>query len=105
MVIVAGARERDIREVFTKLDSNGSSSLGITEFVTANMFSEEMLTERMLSKTFLNMDGSGMGKVTPFKLYQVLSRHDPRLQPEDICAFVGDSDCDWDKNISFEQFK
>mmetsp|Transcript_38256 Transcript_38256/g.123043 ORF Transcript_38256/g.123043 Transcript_38256/m.123043 type:complete len:582 (-) Transcript_38256:30-1775(-) len=87
------------------MDLNASAGISLEEFVLANIFGIEVLTERMLLRTFEYLDLDGTGEITAMELYSALKKYEPSLAPAHIGEFMGNADRDWDADIDFDEFR
>mmetsp|Transcript_87779 Transcript_87779/g.188304 ORF Transcript_87779/g.188304 Transcript_87779/m.188304 type:complete len:398 (-) Transcript_87779:240-1433(-) len=79
--------------------------LSMSEFVLANIFGDDVLTERMLIRTFDQLDADGSGEISALELYGYLRKFQADLTPEAVAGFMGDLDRDWDADIGFDEFR
>lgn len=101
--------QRELREMFKLLDLRDRTGMTLSEFVLSNMFGGDMLTERMLLRTFEYLDLDGTGDITATELYSALIKYKPDLQPEHISDIMRgnakDGKEDWEADIDMERFR
>mmetsp|Transcript_94755 Transcript_94755/g.245231 ORF Transcript_94755/g.245231 Transcript_94755/m.245231 type:complete len:1038 (-) Transcript_94755:115-3228(-) len=95
----------ELKQMFKVMDLNSSVGISLEEFVLANIFGQEILTERMLLRTFEFLDLDGTGEITAVELYSALKKFEPSLTPTDVGELMGSADRDWDADIDFEEFR
>eukprot|EP00927_Polykrikos_kofoidii_P065981 TRINITY_DN61668_c0_g1_i1.p1 TRINITY_DN61668_c0_g1~~TRINITY_DN61668_c0_g1_i1.p1 ORF type:complete len:1044 (+),score=220.38 TRINITY_DN61668_c0_g1_i1:203-3334(+) len=95
----------DIKQIMGALDTDKDNRLSLPEFIAATVFSDDVLTERVLTRTFNALDTDGTGEITPLELYAVLKKQNRVITPQDVAGFMGDVDRDWDLDIDFGEFR
>mmetsp|Transcript_22620 Transcript_22620/g.77300 ORF Transcript_22620/g.77300 Transcript_22620/m.77300 type:complete len:954 (-) Transcript_22620:82-2943(-) len=98
-------KNQELKELFKLLDLNNNGGISLDEFVNTNVFGREVLTERMLLRTFEYLDLDGTGEITAFEFYSALKKVDATLTPEHVGELMGDADRDWDADIDFDEFR
>eukprot|EP00746_Dinoflagellata_sp_MGD_P136240 gnl/MRDRNA2_/MRDRNA2_70210_c0_seq1.p1 gnl/MRDRNA2_/MRDRNA2_70210_c0~~gnl/MRDRNA2_/MRDRNA2_70210_c0_seq1.p1 ORF type:complete len:961 (+),score=159.57 gnl/MRDRNA2_/MRDRNA2_70210_c0_seq1:97-2979(+) len=104
---LAFSRKHDVRKLFKILDDDGSMAISPSEFVLANVYSQEVLTERTLRAAFSSMDKDGTQAITATEIYKALRTIDPEhpLEVRDVLEFMGDLDKDMDADLDFDEFR
>eukprot|EP00747_Dinoflagellata_sp_TGD_P115538 gnl/TRDRNA2_/TRDRNA2_172181_c0_seq5.p1 gnl/TRDRNA2_/TRDRNA2_172181_c0~~gnl/TRDRNA2_/TRDRNA2_172181_c0_seq5.p1 ORF type:complete len:821 (+),score=203.48 gnl/TRDRNA2_/TRDRNA2_172181_c0_seq5:184-2646(+) len=98
-------RRDEIKEIFQLIDVNRSGKLSCHEFCIANIYGDDILSERMLKTAFDQLDQDGSGQITAGELYGALRGVSSELTPEEVVDFMGDADKDFDEDMDFDEFR
>eukprot|EP00928_Gymnodinium_smaydae_P011864 TRINITY_DN1433_c1_g1_i1.p1 TRINITY_DN1433_c1_g1~~TRINITY_DN1433_c1_g1_i1.p1 ORF type:complete len:512 (-),score=87.25 TRINITY_DN1433_c1_g1_i1:158-1660(-) len=90
----------DIVDILNKIDTDGSGSVGYTEFIASTLSRKEYLREEVLWNVFRTFDLDGDGKITREEFEQVVHLSDR----EDIAAIFKETDLSGDDQIDFMEF-
>eukprot|EP01015_Nassula_variabilis_P004025 TRINITY_DN1276_c0_g1_i1.p1 TRINITY_DN1276_c0_g1~~TRINITY_DN1276_c0_g1_i1.p1 ORF type:complete len:159 (-),score=26.13 TRINITY_DN1276_c0_g1_i1:118-594(-) len=97
--------EEEVQKIMDAVDSNKSGVIDYTEFVTASINRQKMLTKKRLEAVFKIFDKDGNGSITPQELKAILGSQSNQLNNELLDQIIGEVDENNDGEISYKEFK
>ena len=95
--------DKEVDEMFEKVDADGSGAIDYSEFVVATMNEKNMLSNNKLQTAFKMFDKDGGGSISTDEIKQVLS-FGQNLDEKVIAEVIKQVDANGDGEISFEEF-
>jgi calcium-dependent protein kinase len=95
--------DREVDEMFEKVDADGSGAIDYSEFVVATMNEKSLLSNNKLQTAFKMFDKDGGGSISTDEIKQVLA-FGQNLDEKVIADIIKQVDANGDGEISFEEF-
>jgi len=95
--------DKEVDEMFEKVDADGSGEIDYSEFVVATMNEKNLLSNNKLQTAFKMFDKDGGGSISTDEIKQVLS-FGQNLDEKVIADVIKQVDANGDGEISFEEF-
>ena len=100
---VESLNDKEVDEMFEKVDADGSGEIDYSEFVVATMNEKNLLSNNKLQTAFKMFDKDGGGSISTDEIKQVLS-FGQNLDEKVIADVIKQVDANGDGEISFEEF-
>ena len=95
--------DKEVDEMFDKVDADGSGAIDYSEFVVATMNEKNLLSNNKLQTAFKMFDKDGGGSISTDEIKQVLA-FGQNLDEKVIAEVIKQVDANGDGEISFEEF-
>ena len=95
--------DKEVDEMFEKVDADGSGAIDYSEFVVATMNEKNLLSNNKLQTAFKMFDKDGGGSISTDEIKQVLA-FGQNLDEKVIAEVIKQVDANGDGEISFEEF-
>jgi calcium-dependent protein kinase len=95
--------DKEVDEMFDKVDADGSGAIDYSEFVVATMNEKNLLSNNKLQTAFKMFDKDGGGSISTDEIRAVLA-FGQNLDEKVIAEVIKQVDANGDGEISFEEF-
>lgn len=96
--------DKEIDEMFDAVDTDQSGYIDYTEFVTAALNEENLLSVERLMSAFKMFDKDNSGSISPGEIKQVLQAGASTIPDATMKTLIKKIDANGDGQISFEEF-
>jgi len=98
----------DIVKIFAQIDTDGSGSIGYSEFLAAMMEHSNFAKKEQCWEAFRVFDKDGNGKITQTEFNEIMKDYDQTglkgVNKQELIGMFKDADADGDGEIDFEEF-
>ena len=97
--------DEDITKMFDNVDYAGNKKINYSEFISATLSVQQVLTQEKLIQLFKHFDVDNSDYITPENLKQAFAQAGKILTDGDIKQILKEHDIVGDGRLSFDEFK